>query len=184
MQEKITIQNINQDIVNQIRPIVEGLKASEEEVKELVIEINAATGDIKLAWDLIREIHSSNVDLITSSRGNISAAGMILAAAGKPGYRFAELGTTFILNGLDPKQGKFKKVENTDAGVLEFILDKFQVRKRVMKEMLGTRNVISSVDAYTAKIIDKVDDFTSKYEKEKPKKEVVTTEEVSEAAAS
>lgn len=179
MRTTIQVRNLDPDTVAQFKSALETLKASEEEVKELVTEINSAEGDLGIALDLAKEIHSSNVDLITYCKGNISAAGMILAAAGKPGHRFAELSTSFILNSQDPKPGRFRKVDNSDAEVIGLILERFQVKKRVLKEMLGTRHIISAATAYNAKIIDKIDDFKSKYEKEKPKKEMVTTEEVS-----
>jgi len=167
MVERIPIQVVNDSLVTRVKTSVQTLSTSTDAEKQLVFELNDTKGPIPLAYDIIKAVHSSAVDLVTESSGNLSAAGTLLAASGKPSLRKAELSTTFALNDKDSTPGKMRKVDNPDEGLMKFLLGSFSKKKRAISDAISTHNVISSVDAYSAKIIDDVGGFKNKYEEPK-----------------
>jgi len=171
MIEKIIVNEIDENLLKQVQASHEKLILSKEEIKELHLEINSATGgDTEIAIQVAAVLHSdASIIPVTHSSGDLGTAATILAAAGFESKRTADPKTTFTLNEAEP-YGEDTKIEDLD-GPDYFIFD-------VMSKLTGLKTIIlgkiieggsfSSLIAKRCKIIDQITSFKSAFEALKP----------------
>lgn len=184
--EKVDKEN-GQNVINRVAEA----NASTDETKEVELEIGSRTGnitgdDIAYALPIIEAIGDSGVDLITHGIGRLGAAGTILLSSGKPGRRSADMSAVLVLNDAESeKLGRFKRVKNPNAGLMEHLLTITTGKKRPVRDAVTTMNVLSVYDAKKIGIVDEIIGIKSKYEeilrpKKKGKKDEDNSDSVNE----
>ena len=158
-----TVTNLNKDVTKDLLDKIKKTNSSEESTpKEIHLELNSTKGKIQFAIEIINTVQESTIDLIINCRGKLSAAGTILAAGGKPGFRTAKFGTQFFLGKRKLKNGE---IENPQIEQLKDILLLLAKNKKLTKQFLENKNLITDCEAKQCGIIDSTG-FINKYKKQ------------------
>lgn len=190
MIKKIAIQNIDKSTLEEIQKAHTELKASSDEVKELHLNLDSATGDKEIAVQDAQILHSdATIIPVTHSSGEMDTAGTILASAGYVGRRTAEPKSTFVINDGEP-YGEDSKPEDLE-GLDYFVYDavsKLTGRKSLVLKKMIEGGSFSSVIAKQCKIIDEITGFKSAFATQKTgsgkgRKKAVSTSTTTVASA-
>ncbi|HMQ97909.1 MAG TPA: ATP-dependent Clp protease proteolytic subunit [Ignavibacteria bacterium] len=167
MLREISLSNLTSQKTEVIRAIDE-LNSSNDTENTLNIKLQSTSGSIPEALEVIEKIHTSKVDLATESSGEISPAGLLIAAAGKPKNRKAHFSTIFKLSD-NTEEGKKGKSKDPYATCLIETLGGLRARKSELIEIMNTQKFITAIDAKRLKILDDSGLVKNKYQPEKKK---------------
>jgi hypothetical protein len=165
MKNYIFIEGNLESKKEEILAAISSLAASRDKTKELSLTLKNVKGDYKLALEIARAIHASDVDMIAEAYGTNDAAGTLLVAAGLKGQRKASIDAIF-----EP----FKTSSNTKHSddrltvqneVILRTLGCLEANRRKLKSIALNPDPISAFSAKSLNLIDSVDSFKSKYSK-------------------
>jgi len=172
----IQIENLDNAKTAEIVKDIEQKDASDGGKQELKLKLHSTKGNTENALEVITTAHGAeNVDLTVEVSGSNGVAGAILTAAGKPGCRIAQMGSTFTLNEGDAyEQGtKATDLEPEDKVVYETLTALTGKRKYILAAIVKGGS-ITGREAKKCGIIDSISVFRSKYLIPKPKKDTNT----------
>jgi len=150
---------------------VEELDRSSATNRILEIKIKSAVGKTEHGLEMAMAIHSAkNIDVTPDVSGSNTAAAAILCAAGKPGSRVAQMGSTFILNagGAYEEGTKATELDEEDKIVYQ-TLSALTGKKKYILDAIVKGGPISAREAKKCGIVDSISEFKSKYIQPKPK---------------
>ena len=125
------------DLTSQKQDVFSGfeeLRSTEDLEKILILKLNSTKGKIPDALEVVEKFHTSNVDLYTESSGEISTAGLLIAAAGKPKNRKAHYSTIFKLRD-DVEEGKKGKTKDPYTSCVLETLGGLGARKNDIEDL-------------------------------------------------
>ena len=166
MQNVITVEQLDSKKAEEIAQAVSDLSKAKGSNKQLPLVLNNTTGDYKLAIDLAKTIHDSNIDLIIEARGTLDACGTILCACGMKGSRSASVDTVFALFEDNTKSVREARLTPKNQAVLS-TLSSLRANRRRLKNIAPKAENLSAFEAKALDVIDRVDRFQSKYSKVK-----------------
>lgn len=149
------------EIVN----LVEQKEATNTSNQMIKLKVQGVKGKPEFGLEIASTFHGSKkVDLETESSGSNDVSAAIISAAGKPGSRIAQMGTTFTLNAGDPyEEGtKASDLEEEDKVVYQTLSALTGKRKNIL-DAIVKGGAISVKEAKKCGIIDSVAGFRSKY---------------------
>ena len=154
MLKEIIVTNLTNQ-KGEILATIQELKSCADEEKILVLKLKFTSGSVPEALEIINPIHTSDVDLITESSGNIEAGGLLLAAAGKTKTRKARFDTIFMLRSISVGDGTSKKktIDPYASCIIQTLVS-LGARKSGLIEIMKNQTFITSIDARRLKIID------------------------------
>jgi len=178
MLKSIVLNNLTSQKGEVMSAIAE-LKGTAESEKILQLTLNSTLGTIPEGLEIIQMIHTSPVDLTTDSTGELSPAGLLIAAAGKPDNRKAHYSTIFKLSDIVvDEKGKKKSTDPYLTSLLETLCG-LGARRKNLTEIASKQSFITANDAKKLKIIDDAGLVKNKYGKDKDsKKDANATQEV------
>ena len=150
---------------SEIVKLVEQREASGISNQLMKIKVQGVKGKTEFALEIASIFHGSKkVDLETESSGANDVSAAIISAAGKPGSRIAQMGTTFILNSGDAYEDgtKASDLEEEDKVVYQ-TLSALTGRRKYILDAIVKGGAISVREAKRCGIIDSVAEFRSKY---------------------
>lgn len=155
---------------------IQELSGLEDAEKILNLKLQSTTGTIPDALEVINSIHTSVVDLSVEANGDLQAAGLLLAAAGKKNFRKAHYAATFMLSSgasvAQAEEGRRKKMKDPYTSCIIETLVSLGAKRSGLADVFKNQSFITATDAKRLKIIDDSGIVKSKYIEEK-KKEVV-----------
>lgn len=150
---------------SEIVKLVEQKDASNISNQMIKLKVQGVKGKPEFGLEIASSFHGSKkVDLETESSGSNDVSAAIISAAGKPGSRIAQMGTTFILNAGDPYEAgtKASDLEEEDKVVYQ-TLSALTGKRKYILEAIVKGGAISVKEAKKCGIIDSVAGFRSKY---------------------
>jgi len=169
---KITVSKIDQGTLEEIKKAHTALKSSTDEVKELHIYVDSATGDIESALESAQILHSdASVIPVTNASGKLGVGATIVVASGVEGRRTSDPKSTFILNdgGKYGSDSKPEDLEGPDFAVFDAMSSLTGKRNTILKKIIESSEFSVKI-AKKCGIIDKINGFESAF---KPKKPVI-----------
>ncbi len=144
------------------------LENSSDEEKVLALELDSTIGSIPDSLEVIQRIHTSesNIILKTDSIGELSPAGLLIGAAGKPKFRTAKYTTMFRLKEDLGVEDKKKKNSDPFETVIIATLCAHGGRKAKLLALFKNQSIISALDAKSCGIIDDAGVTKSRYKSE------------------
>jgi len=144
------------------------LENSSDDEKVLALELDSTIGSISDSLEVIQRIHTSESDITleTDSIGEISPAGLLIAAAGKPKFRKAKYTTMFRLKEDLGDEDKKKKKSDPFETVIIATLCAHRGRKTKLIALFKNQSIISALDAKSCGIIDDAGVTKSRYKTE------------------
>jgi ATP-dependent protease ClpP protease subunit len=165
--DSFKVQVLDSALADQIKNKLDEISKSEETPKQLHLELFNTTGPIRLGVEIVRMAHELKIELLTHAVGKLSSCGTVLLAGGKLGKRSAALQSTFVLNDAESEKiGRYKKVNNPNIGIMEYMLQRDTDKRRRVKQTLSSMNVLSAFEAKSLGLIDELDGFESMYQAE------------------
>jgi len=162
---KITVSKIDQSTLEEIKKAHAALKSSDDESKEIHLNINSVRGEKEISLQ-IAEVLLSDTSIIpvTNVTGNLDVAGTILTASGMVGKRTADPKSNFVINDGEA-YGKDTKPEDLD-GVDYAIYDALSSltgKKFTILEKMKEGGVFSAVVAKKCGIVDEISGFKNAF---------------------
>ncbi len=171
---KIIVEELDSETIDEVYNGIDNLKIIPgDQYQDL--DLKSTTGDIHDSLEIVQEVHTSkNVHLRPLASGELSIAGTVLTAAGKPGMREAKLGAKFNIsnNGPYPSGTSASGLSEEDKAVLDILSSITGKRKAILGHIIKGIP-ISSKEAKKCNIIDKIQKFQSKYRIPKERKGTV-----------
>jgi hypothetical protein len=162
MYNHIIVEQLDSKKAEEIAEAVSVLSKEKGKVKQLFLMLNNTKGDFKLAIDLAKTIHASNVDVTVEAHGVLDSAGTILTALGKKGERYASLDTIFTPFEDNTKSVREARLTPKNQAVLS-TLSSLRANRRRLKIIAPKAENLSAFEAKALDVIDRVDRFQSKY---------------------
>lgn len=162
-----TVTELNSTVTKTIIKEIEEHELNGSDILDYKLRLIAVEGTLEYGLDIAQAAHSaSKVDLIIEASGANGPSGTIVCAAGKPGYRTAHAGTTFILNHIGEYEEGTKPsgLEDEDKLVYE-TLSALTGKRKAILEAIVKGAILSAIAAKKCGIIDSVSAFRSKYVK-------------------
>lgn len=150
---------------SEIVKLVEQKDASNISNQMIKLKVQGVKGKTEFGLEIASIFHGSKkVDLETESSGSNDVSAAIISAAGKPGSRIAQMGTTFTLNAGDPYESgtKASDLEDEDKVVYQ-TLSALTGKRKYILDAIVKGGAISVKEAKKCGIIDSVAGFRSKY---------------------
>jgi ATP-dependent protease ClpP protease subunit len=172
MIKKIDVISINQSMLEEIQAAHTELKSSKDDLKELHLNLDSASGEKEVAVEAAQILHSdTSIKPVTNVTGDLDVSATILTAAGFEGRRTADPKSTFIINDGQPygKDSKPADLEGLDYYVYD-ALAKITGRKFTIFQKMLDGGPFSSVVAKKCGIIDEITGFRSVFRPQKPRK--------------
>ncbi len=166
---KIQVNTIDQSLLEKIETAHNNLKALKDEVKELLLNLDSASGDKETAIQIAEILHSdASIIPVTNASGNLDVAGTVLTATGYEGRRTADPKSTFIINDGEGygKDSRPQDLEGIDYAIYDTMTTLTGKRDTIFKRLLegGT---FSAVVAKKSGIIDGITGFKSAFRPQK-----------------
>lgn len=159
------IGELDSSKTSEIVKLVEQKEASNVSNQMIKLKVQGVKGKPEFGLEIASSFHGSKkVDLETESSGSNDVSAAIISAAGKPGSRIAQMGTTFILNAGDPYEAgtKASDLEEEDKVVYQ-TLSALTGKRKYILEAIVKGGAISVKEAKKCGIIDSIAGFRSKY---------------------
>lgn len=169
MQKTFIVEQLDSKTADEIAKAVSDLSKTKGSNKQLPLVLNNTSGDYKLAIDLAKTIHASNVDVTIEAHGTLDASGTLLAASGKKGERHASLDAVFTPFEENTKSVRTDRLSPKNQSVLA-TLGTLNANRRKLKTLAPKAENLSAFEAKALSIIDKVNSFKSKYPRDNSKK--------------
>jgi len=169
MVTKINVTRIDKGLYDDVKKAHTSLKSSSDDLKELLLNLDSASGDKETAIQIAEILHSdTSIIPVTNVSGNLDVAGTVLTASGFEGRRTADPKTTFIINDGEAygKDSKPEDLDGTDYAIYDALARITGRKFTILKKMLEG-GAFSSVVAKKCGIIDEVTGFKSAFRPQK-----------------
>lgn len=166
---KIQVNTIDQSLLDKIQVAHNNLKSSSDDLKELHLNLDSASGDRETAIQIAEILHSdASIIPVTNVSGVLDVAATVLTSAGFEGRRTADPKSTFIINDADAygRDSRPQDLEGIDYAIYDTMITLTGKRDTIFKRLLegGT---FSAVVAKKSGIIDGITGFKSAFRPQK-----------------
>jgi len=166
---KINVNKIDQGLFDEIKKAHSALKSSSDDLKEIHLNINSASGDKETAIQIAEILHSDiSVVPVVIVAGDQDVAGTILTTLGLEGRRTSDPKSTFIINDGEPygPDSKAEDLEGEDYAVYD-ALSRLTGKKFTIFSKMLEGGAFSAVVAKKCGIIDEITGFKSAFRPQK-----------------
>lgn len=162
MFNSITVDKLDAKKGDEIKSAISSISNMKDKNKVLPLVFNNTTGDLRISLELAKLAHDSKVDLLNEAHGVIDASGCVLFSAGLKGERHASIDTVFRPFDSEAKSQKGERLSPQNQSILS-ALKTFEAHGKKLKGVISDNQELSSFEAKSIRIVDKVDKLESKY---------------------
>lgn len=165
MIKELELTEINSASVDLVSQAHKALKASSDEVKELLVKLSNTKGEEKYAMEIAKILHSdTKVIPVTEAVGTQDVSGSLVMGAGYPGRRSAASDATFLFNPGEPYKNDIKaeELDSLDYSVYD-TLSKMTGKPKKILELIKKGGVINSAVAKNCNLINKISGFENAF---------------------
>jgi hypothetical protein len=162
MYSSIIVDKLDSTKGDEIKSAISSISSMKGKDKVLPLVFSNTTGDLGISLELAKLAHTSKVDLLTEAHGIIDASGCVLFSAGLKGERHASIDTIFKPFDSEVKSQKGERLSPQNQSILS-ALKTFEVHGKKLKGVISDSQELSSFEAKSLRIVDKVDKLESKY---------------------